>query len=109
MSTPFTYVEDLRGAVPIPDNGTLSRTVHNDDQVKVVAFGFAEGQELSAHTASMPAMIQFLEGEMEVRLGTETVTAKAGTFIHMTPLLEHALKAKKPSVMVLYLLKQRAG
>jgi len=109
MSTPFTYVEDLRAAVPIPENGTLSRTVYNDDQVKVIAFGFAEGQELSAHTASTPAMLQFLEGEMEVKLGTEKMTAKPGTFIHMSAMLEHALKAKKPSVMVLYLLKRAAG
>jgi quercetin dioxygenase-like cupin family protein len=94
MSTPFTYVEDLRAAAPPPENGTLSRTMHNDDTVKIIAFGFAAGQELSAHTSPM-----------EVKLGSETMTAKPGTLIHMTPLLEHSLKATTPSTMVLYLLK----
>jgi quercetin dioxygenase-like cupin family protein len=105
MSTLFTYVEDLRAAAPPPENGTLSRTMHNDDTVKIIAFGFAAGQELSAHTSPMPAILQFLEGEMEVKLGSETMTAKPGTLIHMTPLLEHSLKATTPSTMVLYLLK----
>lgn len=101
----FTYVENLRAESPVPDNGILSRTLHNDDNVKVVVFGFATGQELSAHTAPMPAIIQCLDGEMEVRLAGEMVVAKPGTMIHMTPKLEHSLKALQPSQIVLYLLK----
>jgi len=29
----------------------------------VVVFGFAQGEELSEHTASMPAVLHFLQGE----------------------------------------------
>jgi quercetin dioxygenase-like cupin family protein len=106
MSDLFTYVADLRAEAPVPENGILSRTLHNDDNVKVVVFGFATGQELSAHTAPMPAVIYCLDGEMEVRLAGEMVVIKPGSMIHMTPKLEHALKALKPSQIVLYLLKQ---
>jgi len=31
-------------------DGILSRTLHNDDAVKVVLFAFSTGQELSEHT-----------------------------------------------------------
>jgi quercetin dioxygenase-like cupin family protein len=34
--------------------------LYNDDRLKAVAFGFAQGEELSEHTASMPAILHFL-------------------------------------------------
>jgi len=45
-----------------PGKGILSRTLFNDDRLKVVGFGFAQGEELSEHTASMPAILLFLQG-----------------------------------------------
>lgn len=101
----YTFVPDLAAEVTIPENGTLSRTLHNSDRAKVVVFGFATGQELSAHTAPMPAILQFLEGEMDVTLGEDKMAAKAGTMIYMSPQTPHALKAKTPAKMVLYLIK----
>jgi len=41
--TPYTFVEDIQAEVPIPDNGVLSRTLFNDESLKVVAFGFSAG------------------------------------------------------------------
>jgi hypothetical protein len=46
--------------VEVPKQGTLSSALHNDDQVKVVLFGFSTGQELSAHAAPFPADLFFL-------------------------------------------------
>jgi hypothetical protein len=34
--------------------------LHNDERVKAVLFGFAQGEELSEHTASMPAVLHLL-------------------------------------------------
>jgi quercetin dioxygenase-like cupin family protein len=106
MDQPFVYIEDVRVAVPVPENGTLSRTLYQDERVKVVGFGFAAGQELSAHTAPMPAILQIVEGEMELTLAGEKRAAQAGTLVRMAPKCEHSLKAKTPAIMVLYLLKQ---
>jgi quercetin dioxygenase-like cupin family protein len=41
----------------------LSHTLYNDEQAKIIVFGFAAGEELTAHTAPMPATIQILSGE----------------------------------------------
>ena len=38
-------------------------------------FGFAQGEELSEHTSSRPAIIQVLRGELELTLAGEPVTA----------------------------------
>ena len=69
--TPYTFLESIEAEVAIPENGILSRTLFNDDALKVVAFGFAAGQELSAHTAPMAAILYIVKGEAELTLGTE--------------------------------------
>jgi len=47
----YRFIADLRAEAQVPPDGILSRTLHNDEQLKVVLFGFAAGQELSEHTA----------------------------------------------------------
>jgi quercetin dioxygenase-like cupin family protein len=83
----------------------LSRTLVNNDRVKIVLFGFAAGQELSEHTASMPAVLQFISGEAAVKLGDEWIDATANSLVHMNAGLVHAIRAKTPTVMLLLLLK----
>lgn len=104
MPAPYTHVADL-AAQDIPSQGILSRTLYQDDQVKVVLFGFDTGQELSEHTASMPAILQIVKGEARVTLGNDTVEAHAGFWVHMPAQLRHAVQAKTPVVMLLLLLK----
>jgi len=58
-----THFSDLAKEVQLPDKGILSRTLFNDDRLKVVVFGFAQGEELSEHTASMPAISTSSEGK----------------------------------------------
>ncbi|MBL8234390.1 MAG: hypothetical protein JNL98_38185, partial [Bryobacterales bacterium] len=51
------FIADLREHAALPENGILSRTLHTDDRVKIIQFCFAPGQELSSHTAQVPAML----------------------------------------------------
>lgn len=104
--TPYTFVQDVEAEVPIPENGVLSRTLFNDEALKVVAFGFSAGQELSPHTAPMAAVLHFLKGEAELTLGSEKKRARAGTLVHMPPGLRHGIVATTPLVMLLLMLKQ---
>ena len=60
MTFPYSLISDLAKEVQPPDKGILSRTLFNDDRLKVVLFGFAQAEELSEHTASMPAVLHFL-------------------------------------------------
>jgi quercetin dioxygenase-like cupin family protein len=101
-----TFLANIEAEVPVPENGILSRTVFNDDALKVVAFGFSPGQELSAHTAPMAAVLYFVKGEAEVTLGAEKVQARAGSLVHMPPQLTHGIFAKAPTVMLLLMMKQ---
>lgn len=105
MSSTYTHIPDLAKEVAIPLNGILSRTLYNDDQIKAVLFGFDAGQELSAHTAPVPALIHILQGEADLRLGEDTIEARAGTWVRMPPQLEHGVLAKTPVIMLLLMLK----
>jgi quercetin dioxygenase-like cupin family protein len=105
MATTYTHSNDLAKEVQPPDKGILSRTLFSDDRLKAVLFGFAQGEELSGHTASMPAVLHFLQGEATVTLGDDGHEAAAGSWVHMPTGLRHSIQAKTPVVMLLLLLK----
>lgn len=105
MNNRYTHIVDLAKEVDPPDDGILTRTLFNDDHLKAVIFGFGPGEELSEHTASTPAILQFLQGEATLTLGDETVEAQSGTWIHMQPNLKHSVKTKTPVIMLLLMLK----
>ena len=106
MKSSYTHLLDLAKEVEPPDDGVLTRTLLNDDVVKAVIFGFGPGEELSEHTASMPAILQFIQGEATLTLGEDTVAAQPGTWIHMQPNLKHSVKTTTPTIMLLLLLKK---
>jgi len=106
MPSRYNFIEYLPDQLPeIPADSIVSRTVSDDDQAKVILFGFAAGQELSEHTASMPAQLYFVSGEASLTLGEDEFAAKAGTWVYMEPRLPHSIEAKTPLVMLLLMLK----
>lgn len=107
MDTTYTFIENISTKMPdIPADSIISRTVYNDEQLKAILFGFAPGQELSEHTASMPAILHILDGEVSLTLGETVHEAKAGSWVHMPPHLAHSIVAKTQVVMLLLLLKK---
>jgi len=106
MSENYTSITNLAKEVEPPEDGILTRMLFNDDNVKAVIFGFGQGEELSEHTASMPAILHFLQGEATLTLGDDSVEAQPGTWIHMEPNLKHSVKTKTQVVMLLLLLKK---
>jgi len=103
--TSYTHLDDLAQEIQPPDKGILSRTLFDDERLKVVLFGFAAGEELSEHTASMPAVLHFLRGEASLTLGDDAVEARPGGWVHMPAGLRHGIRASTPVVMLLLLLK----
>ncbi len=100
-----TTIVDLRAPVETPDDGIVSRAIYNDDDVRVVHFSFAPGQQLSDHTAPWPVTLEVVEGEATITLGDDSVEAPAGTWMHMPANTPHSVVAKTPVVLLLHLLK----
>jgi quercetin dioxygenase-like cupin family protein len=105
MQPGFTIVLDPLKQQPIPDDGILTRQLHEDEGIRAVLFTFSKGQRLSEHTASSPALLHFLAGEATVTLGQESFEARSGTWVRMDPGLSHSIVTKSPVVMLLVLLK----
>jgi quercetin dioxygenase-like cupin family protein len=106
----YTYFPDLIESLPeIPPDSIVSRTLYSGEDMKAVLFGFATGQELSEHTASMPATLVFLQGEADLKLGEDRMAAQAGTWAHMPANLPHSIHARTPVVMLLLMLRTKEG
>lgn len=86
-------------------NGIVSRTLLRTANLRVVLFGFAEGQELTEHTSTQHAVVQILSGECEISLAGKPHPAKAGDLIYMPPHLPHAIRATTQFSMLLTLTK----
>ncbi len=86
-------------------NGIVSRTLLRTESLRVVLFGFAEGQELTEHTSTQHALVQILSGECEFSLAGEAHKLKTGDFLYMQPNLPHAVKATQQFSMLLTLSK----
>jgi quercetin dioxygenase-like cupin family protein len=106
MTSSHTYFADLAAEMgEIAADSIVSRTLYADDSLKVILFGFAPGQELSEHTASMPAVIHILDGKAGLTLGGEARPAGPGTWVRMPAGMRHSVRAETRVVMLLLLLK----
>ena len=104
MANDVVYFDNLDNLVEdFPPDSILSRTVYQDKSIKTILFGFQPGQELSEHTASVPAILHFLEGEANLTLGEESTTAQKGTWVHLPPDLPHSIVATTRVLMLLTL------
>ena len=101
----YAFFASLQQQFELPETGILSRVLHKDEYVNVTLFGFSAGEELSGHSAPTPAILYFMEGEAEVQLGNDTVSAQPGSFVYMPPMLPHAIFARTPLRMLLVQMK----
>ncbi len=101
-----TIIQDnIHSDAEIPTAGIISRTLLSDQHIKVVLFGFDAGQELSEHTASVPATIHILSGEADVVIGDDRRLASPGFWASMPANMPHSILAKTKTVMLLYMVK----
>ena len=97
------FVTPAEPPVPIPDAGIHSATVRKHGAVSVVGFGMAEGEEMSEHTSSRPAVIIVTHGEIAVSAAGRSEVLGPGGVCAMAPGTVHALRAVRPSAMTLVL------
>lgn len=79
----------------------VSRVLIGRDTGTITLFAFDEGQGLSEHTAPFDALVQMLEGEMEISIDGRPLMVKVGHLLLMPANHPHALKAVTRSEMLL--------
>ncbi len=83
----------------------VSRVVVKQPTGNVTVFAFDEGEGLSEHTAPFDALVQVLEGEVEIRISGRTHRLLGGEMILMPAGQPHALKALTRFKMILTMIR----
>jgi quercetin dioxygenase-like cupin family protein len=101
MDSQKAVVTDLEAMVDVAEQGIVSKAIVENEHHKLIHFTLAAGQELSEHTASVPAVIQILQGRGTVTLGGETYEGRPGMLYYMPADLRHAVVADEDLVFLL--------
>jgi quercetin dioxygenase-like cupin family protein len=101
METSAAVVADLEAMTQMAEQGIVSKSIVENEHHKIIHFALAPGQELSEHTASVPAVIHVLRGEGHVTLGGVTHEAGPGKLFYMPAELKHAVVARGELVFLL--------
>ena len=92
---------NLKDLVQFAESGIVSKQVATTPEAKYILFCLDKGQELSEHTASVPAAIVILEGQADVKVGERALDGVTGLFVHMPPNTPHSLLARERLVFLL--------
>jgi len=87
------------------DGAIVSREIVKRPNGNVTVFAFDEGQGLSEHTAPFDALVQVLEGEVEITIAGKSHRLQGGGLILMPANQPHALKAIKRFKMILTMIR----
>jgi quercetin dioxygenase-like cupin family protein len=98
-------VVDLSSLVTYQKGAVVSRTVIDKTAGTVTLFSFDQGQGLSEHTAPFDALVNVLDGEVEITIAGKPSRVKQGEMIIMPANQPHALKALTRFKMMLVMVK----
>ena len=98
-------VADLATTLPVTGSATTSRVVIANDIVRVVAFAFDTGEELTEHTSTMPVVVQVLRGALRFGVAGAEHDLAAGDVVYLAPNEVHALRATEPSLVSLVMVR----
>jgi len=98
---------ELTTLVDYGHGAVVSRTLAENDAGTLTLFAFDAGQGLSEHSAPFDAIVQILDGQADLTIGGDTVTAAAGQMLVMPANVPHAVKAPQRFKMLLTMLRAK--
>ncbi|MFH1155741.1 MAG: cupin domain-containing protein [Pseudomonadota bacterium] len=85
----------------------VSKTIIDKKVGTVTLFAFDRGQGLSEHTAPFDALVQILDGEVEITVSGKPHRLTAGQILVMPAGQPHALKSVTPFKMLLTMIRSQ--
>jgi quercetin dioxygenase-like cupin family protein len=98
-------VSNIAEALPVTASATTSRSLVDNDRVRVVAFVFDAGEQLTEHTAAMPVVVQLITGAMRFEVAGEAHHLTPGDCVYLPAREPHSLEALEPSLMTLVMIR----
>jgi len=99
-------VMNINSMLEYQDGAVVSRTIVKEKTGTITIFAFDKGQALSEHTAPFDAVVQVIEGELQVSIDGKAHNLNAGQLIIMPANIPHALQATEKFKMILSMIKK---
>jgi quercetin dioxygenase-like cupin family protein len=86
-------------------DAVVSKTIIEKKTGTVTLFAFDQGQGLSEHTAPFDALVEVIDGEVEIKISGNPFHLKQGEMIIMPANKPHSLKAVTQFKMLLTMIR----
>ncbi len=100
-----TVKTSLVDMIGYQEGSVVSKTLIEKKTGTVTLFAFGKGQGLSEHTAPFDALVQVLDGKVEIKISGQPFRLTSGEIIVMPANQPHALKATSDFKMLLTMIK----
>lgn len=98
-------VFDVAHMIDYAEGGVVSKELIHNDAGSVTLFSFDAGQQLSEHTAPFDALLQVVEGEMELSVEGKVNVVKAGEAFVIPNGARHSVSAARPFKMIITMIR----
>jgi len=106
--SPLARPGQLAGLLDIQEGSVVSRTLVKKPTGTITLFAFDAGEGLSEHSTPHDAVVQGLEGSLEVTIGGDPHRVGIGDALLLPANVPHALKAETPVKMLLTMIRDTA-
>jgi quercetin dioxygenase-like cupin family protein len=108
MEESMSEVLNVRELAAYQKGAIVSKTLVEKESGTVTLFAFDQDQALSEHTAPFDALVQVLEGRVEIRIAGAPHVVSEGEMLILPANRSHALKALTPFKMMLTMIRSES-
>ncbi len=107
MSNSITPGEVFNAAdsIAYADGAVISKTILKKPSGNITLFSFDAGEGLSEHTTPHEALVQVLDGSVDITIADKVTSVSAGQSLILPANVPHALKATERFKMMLTMIK----
>lgn len=100
---------DLNGIaselITYSEKSIVSRQLLKNPSGNVTLFAFDKEENLTEHSSPYDALVNVVEGKMEIKIGGEPYIVETGTIIKLPANIPHGLVALEKTKMILIMIK----
>jgi quercetin dioxygenase-like cupin family protein len=104
-AVPTGEVLTLKQLIEYSDGSVVSRTLIDNAAGTLTLFAFDADQGLSEHSAPFDAVVQVIDGQVEVVVGGEKLLASSGDMVIMPANVPHSMRSSQRFKMLLTMLR----
>lgn len=102
-------IDAARTAVSAHPNRPATAVIHDSDDVRLVVFRLAPGQQVPPHTSHSTVMLNVLEGSGILSGGSGEIECSKGDLVTYEPNELHGMRANDEELLLLATISPRPG